>query len=176
MDHEWKFPPCFNSEADFALWRDGPYQETLPAQHCTDCLPSFKMRMAKAGRCEHPETVFRFDNETGFEPGDEGVAISGAWKREVLPKVIRMVKVRRKPWVPAISAPAPEEPPAASKLPLCKCGAPCEFYSIKAGFSTACASCNAKNAERQRQARKRDGRDYFQEQQRLLRERMNFGR
>lgn len=127
MAHEWKFPPCFKTRADYELWLDNPYQENLGAQHCTDCLPSFKMRMAKAGRCDHPETIFRFDHETGFDPGDEGVAISGAWSREPQPKIVRVVKVHK---------PARKQAPEPAKPAL----------------------------------------DYWQEQERKMRERMNLGR
>jgi hypothetical protein len=94
-EHKWKFPPCFSCEADYKLWRDGPYQENLAAQHCADCLPSFKMRMAKAGRCEHPETVFAFTPST-FD-GEDGVEISGHWSRTVQPQIVRFVKPRGRP-------------------------------------------------------------------------------
>lgn len=128
METEWKFPPCFSTEADYALWRDGPLQENLDAQHCTDCLPSFKMRMAKRGRCEHPETQFRFIPDSGFDPAEQGVRIYGTWNAEPRPQIVRMVrmdKIRR-----VKRAPEPEKPAL----------------------------------------------DYWQEQERKMRERMSFGR
>ena len=95
METEWKFPPCFKTRADYELWLDNPYQENLAAQHCTDCLPSFKMRMAKAGRCSHPETQFKFYPETGFEPDDLGVRIVGVWQALPMPTVARKVKFQQ---------------------------------------------------------------------------------
>jgi hypothetical protein len=38
---------------------------------------------------------------------------------------------------------------------VCKCGNPCEYYGEHAGYSVACADCNAKNSKRQRDARRR---------------------
>ena len=91
-DHKWKFPPCFSCKADYELWLNTPLQENLVAQHCADCLPSFKMRMLKAGRCEHPETVFAFI-PSSFD-GEDGVDIEGRWSRSTEPRaqVIRMVR------------------------------------------------------------------------------------
>jgi hypothetical protein len=70
-----QYPRCFNTKEDYSLWHRGPRDDLRAAEHCTDCLPSYKMRMAKCGRCEHPETVFEFD------PAEEGVEIRGSWKR-----------------------------------------------------------------------------------------------
>jgi hypothetical protein len=128
-EHKWKFPPCFSSRKDYELWLDGPYQENLSAQHCTDCLPSFKMRMAKAGRCEHPETTFRFTPQAGFDPDDLGVHIYGHWGREPQPQVVRFVKVHK-----LAPKPKPKLEPVKPAL------------------------------------------DYWQEQERKMRERMSFGR
>lgn len=33
---------------------------------CTDCLPSYKVKMVKEGRCGHPETVFDLEREGGI--------------------------------------------------------------------------------------------------------------
>lgn len=39
--------------------------------------------------------------------------------------------------------------------PLCKCGKPCQYYGDQGGWSGKCKGCNAKNATRQRAARKK---------------------
>lgn len=33
---------------------------------CVDCLPQYQMRMKKAGRCAHPETMFGVDKDGGI--------------------------------------------------------------------------------------------------------------
>ena len=38
--------------------------------------------------------------------------------------------------------------------PLCRCGAKCAYYGAIGGYSKSCTACNAKNAERQRIARR----------------------
>lgn len=138
MATEWKFPPCFKTRADYELWLDNPYQETLPAEHCTDCLPSFKMRMTKAGRCEHPETQFKFYPETGFDADDLGVRIVGMWTPLPMPTVMRKVKYQE-----VANARIPKRREVAAKT---------------------------------RQEREQDVRDFWAERERVMRERMNFGR
>lgn len=36
--------------------------------YCEDCLPAFQREMIKTGQCQHPEVVFRKD-EDGFVAG-----------------------------------------------------------------------------------------------------------
>lgn len=105
-DNWKKFPPCFSCRADYELWLNNRYQWNLAAHHCTDCLPSYKMRMAKAGRCEHPETTFRFLVEEGFEADDVGVHICGTWRDEPQPQIVRLVKQPKPKRVPQ---PKPEK-------------------------------------------------------------------
>lgn len=56
-------PLCFKSLEDFERWRKS-FQAGL--DFCRDCLPSYQLRMKKAGRCEHPEVMFSFDEEDGI--------------------------------------------------------------------------------------------------------------
>jgi hypothetical protein len=97
METELKFPACFSSRADYERWLDSSNTEQhLLHQHCTDCLPSYKMRMAKLGRCEHPETSFSFE-PSSFD-GEDGVEISGHWTRTRQQfQIVRFVKPRGRP-------------------------------------------------------------------------------
>lgn len=92
MDTAFPFPPCFESWTDYARWRETDCKEQLGAQHCTDCLPSFKVRMLAAGRCGHPETGFRITQEHGFTEHEMGIGIRGTWRDT--PKVIRIAVAR----------------------------------------------------------------------------------
>lgn len=55
-------PHCFHSEAQwreyevFAL--DAPDSRLPKADPCSDCTPDYRARMAAAGLCDRPETVF----------------------------------------------------------------------------------------------------------------------
>lgn len=145
--YNWKlFPPCFKARSDYELWLDTPNSNPsdrpaeLASKHCTDCLPSFKMRMAKCGRCEHPETVFSFTPEE-FD-GETGVAIEGHWNRSAGQQVVRFSKARGRPRKPN------------AKL-------------IAMGINPAPVG-RAAEEERQRK--------YWEEQERLMRERMTLGR
>lgn len=103
MENVWKFPPCFKTRADYELWLDSPNTSTdLTSKHCTDCLPSFKMRrMAARGLCFHAETVFSF-TPSEFD-GEVGVEIQGHWNRHEQPKpqIVRFVKPKPRREVPA---------------------------------------------------------------------------
>lgn len=95
-------PLCFSSRADYERWLDSREpKDYLGAEHCTDCMPSFKARMQDCGRCEHPETRFKLVLETGFQMADVGLSIRGTWRELRQPKVAREVvkkpvaKVRR---------------------------------------------------------------------------------
>ena len=92
------FPPCFSCRSDYVRWLDSGNRDSLPAGHCSDCLPSFKTRMMNAGRCEHPETYFVIVYAGGFNATDEGgLAIIGSWprKRAMPVKLVKPVKIKR---------------------------------------------------------------------------------
>lgn len=57
-------PLCFGSLADFERWRKS--FQAGSSGHCADCLPSYQLRMKKLGRCEHPDTMFSFDEDGGI--------------------------------------------------------------------------------------------------------------
>ena len=61
MDAILTFPLCFATAEDFARWR-GSFEAKRVA-HCRDCTPSFQLRMKKLNRCEHPETMFTFEED-----------------------------------------------------------------------------------------------------------------
>lgn len=49
---EW---PCFPSAWHLAAWRAEAGHQLLP---CADCLPEYKTKMVRTGRCRRPEIVF----------------------------------------------------------------------------------------------------------------------
>lgn len=110
-----KHPACFSSRKFYELWLDSPYQQDPAARHCADCLPSFKMRMVSVGRCEHPETVFSFE-QSSFD-GEDGVEIVGHWKRipvletkaapQATDKAAVQVDASASMVTPAVAAPKP---------------------------------------------------------------------
>lgn len=55
-------PLCFSPRI-FELWRRSPVgsQDKRRDSPCTDCMPSYQLRMKKCGRCEHPEVMFTID-------------------------------------------------------------------------------------------------------------------
>lgn len=63
-------PLCFASADLFELWlrSDMALSESNRCRcgPCTDCLPSYKLKMQKEGRCAHPETVFDLEREGGI--------------------------------------------------------------------------------------------------------------
>lgn len=62
-------PLCFASPRLFELWlkADTALPEAQRCQNvCRDCLPSYKVRMKREGRCQHPETVFDLESEGGI--------------------------------------------------------------------------------------------------------------
>lgn len=65
----------------FQLWLSSGYtdQAECPAGVCTDCLPSYQLRMKKIGRCEHPETMFRMSSAG---------ALFGTWSQRFSKKPI----------------------------------------------------------------------------------------
>lgn len=83
-------PLCFVPPAMYQLWLSSGFTDAAecPAGVCTDCLPSYQLRMKKLGRCEHPETRFRMS---------AAGALFGTWQQQVAPPV-------RKPLVAAPAA------------------------------------------------------------------------
>lgn len=63
-------PSCFNSTASYVEWLKAARMCGVHASHgfCSDCLPEYKRDMLAAGRCDHPDTVFRVDKD-GFTEG-----------------------------------------------------------------------------------------------------------
>lgn len=63
-------PMCFWSQRQFALWSASNEVQKPCESPCADCLPTFQLRMKKLGRCEHPETMFDFDQDAivGYLP------------------------------------------------------------------------------------------------------------
>lgn len=64
---------CFWSQRQFALWsasNNHIAEKSRCSSACVDCLPSFQVRMKRAGRCEHPETMFAFNEDSivGYWP------------------------------------------------------------------------------------------------------------
>lgn len=60
-----EIPPCFTPKV-WRLWEQANNsvpKGTRCASHCRDCLPSYQLRMKKQRRCEHPETMFSFEEE-----------------------------------------------------------------------------------------------------------------
>lgn len=63
-------PLCFSPRI-YELWEGAPVgsQDRRCGNICTDCLPSYQLRMKKVGKCEHPETMFTFeDGIVGYRP------------------------------------------------------------------------------------------------------------
>lgn len=63
-------PRCFDSQERWKLWWEASnacaHKENAMQRACTDCNPKYQEQMILAGRCEHPETKFRYDDEDGF--------------------------------------------------------------------------------------------------------------
>lgn len=58
-----RMPKCWNSREDWEEWVNaaracGAGRNPRHHGYCIDCLPEFKERMVKCGRCEHPEVFF----------------------------------------------------------------------------------------------------------------------
>lgn len=63
-------PLCFVDPMIFRLWSGSKtpgttFGECCPAGPCTDCTPTYQLRMRKRGLCEHPETVFTIGQDGG---------------------------------------------------------------------------------------------------------------
>ena len=61
-------PLCFVEPWLYELWAGSrvPNDKAgCQAGHCTDCTPTYQLRMRKVGRCEHPETQFSVDRDGG---------------------------------------------------------------------------------------------------------------
>jgi hypothetical protein len=61
-------PLCFTERWIYELWKNS--EAKVPPQmrcrnHCTDCTPTYQLRARKAGKCEHPETMFALDRQGG---------------------------------------------------------------------------------------------------------------
>ena len=74
MDEE-ALPACFSEIRFYRNWRAmvprcGSSDRDVTI--CADCLPSYQMRMKRAGRCSNPGVVFRF-TEDGAIVGVVGV-------------------------------------------------------------------------------------------------------
>jgi hypothetical protein len=59
-------PLCFFPRI-FEIWESTPVaaQDRARCTPCTDCMPSYQLRMKKLGRCEYPNTMFSFDEDGG---------------------------------------------------------------------------------------------------------------
>lgn len=58
-------PACFSPRI-FKLWEQANTsipKGTRCESHCRDCMPSYQLRMKRAGRCEHPEVMFAFEED-----------------------------------------------------------------------------------------------------------------
>lgn len=61
-------PPCFSTVRFYENWRAmllkcSHTEQKSVRGHCRDCLPTYQLRMKKAGRCIHPETMFTVDQD-----------------------------------------------------------------------------------------------------------------
>ncbi len=58
------YPLCFAPRI-YDLWdkADKAAAHARCMNPCVDCLPQYQMRMKKAGRCAHPETMFGIDKD-----------------------------------------------------------------------------------------------------------------
>lgn len=61
-------PLCFVEPWVYELWAGSrvPNDRTgCPSGPCTDCTPTYQLRMKKRGLCEHPETMFTVGQDGG---------------------------------------------------------------------------------------------------------------
>ena len=67
-------PRCFDSRKQWYRWRVIAISDVSSlnsSAYCADCTPEYQARMIRAGRCEHPGTVFAPDEDgliTGTRP------------------------------------------------------------------------------------------------------------
>ena len=48
-------PRCFDTEGQYAQWREAAKATRLPAsEFCTDCTPDYQRRMTEQRRCAYP--------------------------------------------------------------------------------------------------------------------------
>lgn len=48
-------PRCFDTEGQYAQWREAAKATRLPAsQFCADCTPEYQRRMGEQNRCAYP--------------------------------------------------------------------------------------------------------------------------
>ena len=65
MDQE-AHPACFSALRFYRNWREQQERcgkwaaDEKFVSICEDCLPSYKLRMVRQGRCGNPDTVFKF--------------------------------------------------------------------------------------------------------------------
>jgi hypothetical protein len=81
------YPACFNSQAEYDLWKDARHISATRCQPCTDCTVDYKVEMCLQDRCAHPEVRFRLD-EDGFTEGYFPPIANGY---EIADKAMRMI-------------------------------------------------------------------------------------
>lgn len=62
----WNIPLCFPTPEAYGRWRE--WARACKAgingdSYCADCTPGYQQRMANAGKCEHPDTSFKLDDD-----------------------------------------------------------------------------------------------------------------
>jgi hypothetical protein len=70
-----KVPSCF-TEPQYEAWKEAARQAIPTWGPCTDCTPGYQARMKIAGKCEHPEIKFEYDDDEaiyGRLPRKEGI-------------------------------------------------------------------------------------------------------
>jgi len=66
-------PDCFDTESDWDYWREmeahvrfvigGGRPNSAPVNYCADCTLAYAEKMRDAGRCAHPEFMFKDGEE-----------------------------------------------------------------------------------------------------------------
>lgn len=60
-------PLCFNSLKQYKEWkRYSGLSDSKEFNYCSDCLPEYKEKMCKEGRCNYPDTLF-INSDGGLE-------------------------------------------------------------------------------------------------------------
>lgn len=74
--HVKRIPNCTNYD-EFVEWRKfaSSYRPPHSIWFCTDCTPSFQLKMRKEGKCDHPYIKFRLagDDIEGYVDANDEV-------------------------------------------------------------------------------------------------------
>lgn len=94
-------PPCFGAMADYqeyivrfivSMWGTGARARN-EVDYCRDCSMSFKSDMEKAGRCNHPETIFLYDERLHGDLIGVSCANPARWEASIIGSFGHVVRV-----------------------------------------------------------------------------------